>query len=187
MNTTYLIIVVVLVVVILGVILAVVFSGRQRSKRFQNKFGTEYDRTVQTAGNEKKAQAELNERRKHVDALDIRPLSVSDRERYQAEWKVIQAKFVDQPGQATIEADHLIMEVMKVRAYPVSDFEQRAADISVNYPALVSNYRLAREIAVKNEQHSANTEELRQALIHYRSLFDELLIEETTTPERKSK
>jgi len=185
MNTTYLIIAVILVLVVLGAILGVIFSRRQRSKKFQNKYGTEYDRTVQSAGNEKKAQAELGERQKHVDTMNIRPLSVSERERYQAEWTAIQAKFVDQPGQATVEADHLIMEVMKVRAYPVSDFEQRTADISVNYPALVSNYRAAREIAIKNEQHSANTEELRQALIYYRSLFDELLKDETVVPERK--
>ena len=122
-----------------------------------------------------------------MDTLNIRPLSVSEREHYLAEWTAVQSKFVDQPGQATVEADHLIMEVMKVRAYPVSDFEQRAADISVNYPSLVSNYRAAREIAVKNEQHSANTEELRQALIYYRSLFDELLKGETVVAERKSK
>jgi hypothetical protein len=185
MNTTYLIIGVVLVVVVLGIILALIFARRQRSQRFQNKYGTEYDRTVKSAGNEKKAQAELDERRKHVDTLKIRPLSVGERERYQAEWTAIQAKFVDQPGQATVEADHLIMEVMKVREYPVSDFEQRAADVSVSYPALVSNYRAAREIAIKNEQNSANTEELRQALIYYRSLFDELLKEETVSPEKK--
>lgn len=127
----------------------------------------------------------MNQRQKHVDTMNIRPLSLSERERYQAEWTAIQAKFVDQPGQATVEADHLIMEVMKVRAYPVSDFNQRAADVSVNYPTLVSNYRAAREIAIKNEQHSANTEELRQALIYYRSLFDELLKDETLIPERK--
>ena len=185
MNATYLIIAIVLVLVIIGVILGAVFAGRKRSQRLQNKFGPEYDRTVQNAGNEKKAQAELDARQKHVDTLNIRPLSVSERERYQAEWKAIQTKFVDQPGQATIEADQLIMEVMKVRAYPVSDFDQRAADISVNYPALLSNYRAAREIAIKNEQHSANTEELRQAMIYYRSLFDELLKEETIIPERK--
>jgi hypothetical protein len=190
MNTAYLVIVVVLVLfflAVIGVILGVIFARRQRSRKFQNKFGPEYDRTVQSAGNEKKAQAELDARKKHVDTLSIRPLSVSERERYQAAWTAIQAKFLDQPGQATIEADHLIMEVMKVRDYPVSDFEQRAADISVNYPAMVSNYRAAREIALKNEQHTANTEELRQALIHYRSLFDELLKEETVVPEGKSK
>jgi hypothetical protein len=185
MGTTYIIIIVVVVLVVLGVILALVFSPKKRSQQFQNKFGPEYDRVVKNAGSEKKAQAELNQRQKHVDTMNIRPLSVSERERYQAEWTAIQAKFVDQPGQATVEADHLIMEVMKVRAYPVSDFDQRAADVSVNYPTLVSNYRAAREIAIKNEQHSANTEELRQALIYYRSLFDELLKDETLVPERK--
>lgn len=185
MSTTYIIIIVVVVLVVLGVILALVFSPKKRSQQFQNKFGPEYGRAVKTGGSEKKAQAELNQRQKHIDTMNIRPLSLSERERYQAEWTAIQAKFVDQPGQATVEADHLIMEVMKVRAYPVSDFNQRAADVSVNYPTLVSNYRAAREIAIKNEQHSANTEELRQALIYYRSLFDELLKDETLIPERK--
>ena len=187
MTSTYLIIAVVVILVIMGIIMAAGFSRRQSAKRLQNKFGTEYDRTVESAGNEKKAQAELGERQKHVDSLNVRPLSVSERERYLAEWKAVQAKFVDQPGQATVEADHLIMDVMKARAYPVSDFEQRAADLSVNYPELVSNYRAARVIALKNEQHSANTEELRQAFIYYRSLFDELLKEETVIPEKASK
>jgi hypothetical protein len=169
---------------VLGLIIGLTFSRRQRSKRFQNKFGPEYDRAVQNTGDEKKALAELKEREKHVETMNVRPLSSEEHERYLAEWKAVQAKFVDQPGQATVEADHLIMEVMKARSYPVSDFEQRAADLSVSYPALVSNYRAAREIAVKNEQHSANTEELRQAFIHYRSLFEELLKEETIVPER---
>jgi hypothetical protein len=136
-------------------------------------------------GNEKKAQTEMDDRQKHVDTLIIRPLSLSERERYLAEWKAVQAKFIDQPGQATVEADHLIMEVMQLRNYPVSDFEQRAADISINYPELVSNYRLARAIAIKNDQHKADTEELRQALVYYRSLFDELLKADTVSPEKK--
>jgi FtsZ-interacting cell division protein ZipA len=185
MNTTYLIIGVVVVLVIIGLILGVVSSRRQRSKRFHKKYGTEYDHTVEVMGNEKKAQTEMDERQKHVETLNIRPLSLSERERYLAEWKAVQNKFIDQPGQATVEADHLIMEVMKVRAYPVSDFEQRAADISITYPELVSNYRAAREIAIKNERHQANTEELRQALVYYRALFDELLKEETVVPEKK--
>jgi hypothetical protein len=185
MNTTYLIITVVLVVVIIGAILMPIFARRKRSQRFQNKYGPDYDHTVQTMGNEKKAQTEMDDRQKHVEALNIRPLSDSEREGYLAEWTAIQAKFVDQPGQATIEADHLIMKVMQMRAYPVSDFEQRAADVSINYPALVSNYRAAREIASKNEHHQASTEELRQALIYYRSLFDELLKTEIVAPEMK--
>ncbi|HEY5981938.1 MAG TPA: hypothetical protein VIU38_00570 [Anaerolineales bacterium] len=175
MNTTYIIIGVVLVLVVLGVILAPIFARRRRSERFQNQYGAEYDRSVQSTGSEKNAQSELDGRRKHVDSLNIRPLSEPERERYSSDWAKVQAKFVDDPGQATVEADHLIMEVMQLRAYPVSDFEQRAADVSIQYPALVSNYRAAREIAVRNEAHHAGTEDLRQAMIHYRSLFDELL------------
>ena len=186
MNTnTYLVIVVVLALVIVGAVLGPIFAHRRRSARYHDKFGTEYDHTVKTMGNKKKAQAELDERQKHVDTLNIRPLSVNERDRYLTAWKAVQAKFIDQPGQATVEADHLIMEVMQARAYPVSDFEQRAADISVNYPDLVSNYRAARAIAIKNEHHQADTEELRQALIYYRSLFDELLKTETVSPEKK--
>jgi len=186
MNTNiYIIIIVVLILVILGLIMGPIFSRRQRSKRYQNKFGPDYYHTVKTMGNEKKAQTEMDERQQHVENMIIRPLSLSERERYLAEWKAVQAKFIDQPGQATVEADHLIMEVMQLRNYPVSDFEQRAADISINYPELVSNYRLARAIAIKNEQHKADTEELRQALVYYRSLFDELLNAETVSPEKK--
>ena len=175
MSTTYIFIAVVLIVVIMGLILGPIFAHRKRSERLHDQFGSEYDHTVQTLGNEKKAQTELDERRKHVAALDIRPLSIHERERYLADWADIQSKFVDEPGQAIVNADRLIMEVMQVRAYPVSDFEQRAADISVSYPALVSNYRAARVIALKNEQRKANTEELRHAMIYYRSLFEELL------------
>lgn len=175
MNATYIIIAVVLVLVIIGAILALIFTHRNRSERLHEQFGTEYDHTVQALGDEKKAQTELDERQKHVKTLDIRSLSVGERERYHADWIAVQSKFVDEPGQAIVDADRLIMEVMQLRAYPISDFEQRAADVSVTYPALVSNYRAARQIALKNEQHQADTEELRQAMIYYRSLFDELL------------
>ncbi len=175
MNTTITILTVVLVVVVIGVLLALVFARRSRVKRLQDHFGPEYELTVQTLGDEKKAQIELEGRQKHVKSLDIRPLSASERERYLAEWTAVQSKFVDEPGQAIIDADRLIVEVMKARAYPISDFEQRAADLSVNYPDLVTNYRAARQIAIKNEQHQADTEELRQAMIHYRALFQELL------------
>jgi len=178
MNTTNMTIAVVLVLVIVGLLLAQVFTRRKRSERLQDHFGPEYDHTVQVMGDEKKAQTELEERQKHVEALDIHPLSASEHERYVADWAAVQSKFVDEPGQAILDADRLIMEVMQMRAYPVSDFEQRAADVSVSYPALVSNYRAARVIALKNEQHQADTEELRQAMIYYRSLFNELLASE---------
>jgi FtsZ-interacting cell division protein ZipA len=186
MNTTIItIVVVVVLMVIAGALLAPVFARRKRSAKYQDKFGAEYDRTVESTGSEKKAQAELVERQKHVDSLNIRPLSTEERDRYLAEWTAVQSKFVDEPAEATVEADHLIMEVMNVRDYPVSDFEERAADISVSYPKLVTNYRAARAIAIKNEQHQADTEDLRQAFIYYRSLFDELLITETIAPEKK--
>ena len=174
MNTTS-IIIIVLVLVIIGVIVGLVFARSRRTQRLHDQFGPEYDHTVQKMGDEKKAQTELDARQKHVEALNIRPLSDSERARYLADWTAVQSKFVDEPGQAIVDADRLIMEVMQIRAYPVADFEQRAADISVKYPALVSNYRAARVIALKNEQHQANTEELRQAMIYYRSLFEELL------------
>jgi hypothetical protein len=179
MNTAYVILIVVLVLVV-GIVLGVVYSRRsRRSARLKDKFGSEYDTTVKTMGGKKEGQTELEARQKHVEGLDIHPLSASERGRFLADWAVVQSKFVDQPGQAIGNADRLIMEVMQLRAYPVSDFEQRAADISVNYPDLVSNYRAARAIAVKNEQHKADTEELRQAMIYYRSLFDELVLSET--------
>jgi len=187
MNPTYIIIAVVVILVIFGAILAPKFARRKRSERLHDQFGTEYDRTVETMGNEKKAHTELEERQKHVASLDIHPISVKDRERYMADWKAVQSKFVDEPGQAVVDADRLIMEVMQLRAYPVSDFEQRAADVSVSYPALVSNYRAAREIANKNKRHEANTEELRHAVIYYRSLFDELLETGEVVVEEKSK
>ncbi len=175
MNATYVIVIVVLVVVVIGAVMGPIFARRRRSDRLQDHFGDEYDHTVQTLGDEKKAQTELDERQKHVETLDIRSLSVSERDGYLADWAAVQSKFVDEPGQAIVDADRLIIEVMQKRAYPLSDFDQRAADISVTYPALVTNYRAARAIALKNEQHQANTEELRQAMIYYRSLFEELL------------
>ena len=175
MNTTYIIIAVVLILVLMGAVLWPMMARRKRSDRLHGQFGSEYDHTVQTLGDEKKAQTELEERQKHVKALDIHPLSIKEHERYLADWAAVQSKFVDEPGQAIVDADRLIMEVMQLRAYPISDFEQRAADVSVSYPALVSNYRAARVIALKNEQHQADTEELRQAMIYYRSLFEELL------------
>jgi hypothetical protein len=185
MNSTYIIIIVVVVLVVLGLILGPIFSRRQRSGRYQDKFGPDYDHTVKTMGNAKKAQTEMDERQAHFETLDIHPLSLAEREQYLAEWSVVQAKFIDEPAQATVEADHLIMAVMQARNYPVSDFEQRAADISIKYPDLVSNYRAAREIAVKNEHHKADTEELRKALVYYRSLFDELLNPEAVVVEGK--
>lgn len=181
MDTTYMIVTIaaVLAILIVGVILAPAFIRSKHSKQIQEDFGTEYDHTLDALGDKKKTITELEERQKHVQSLNIHPLSDIERERYTADWGAVQSKFVDEPGQAVEAADRLIMEVMQMRAYPVSDFEQRAADISVSYPSLVSNYRAARKIALKNKQGQANTEELRQAMMYYRSLFDELLESES--------
>jgi hypothetical protein len=169
------VIAVVLALVIVGAIAVPILAKRRHKKLLQDQFKSEYDLAVETLGDEKKAERELDERRKHVEALKIQPLSSSQREHYIADWAGVQSKFVDEPEQALADADRLIMEVMQLRAYPIADFEQRAADLSVNYPDLVSDYRAARSIANKNAQHQASTEELRHAMIYYRSLFDELL------------
>lgn len=177
LNNTFLMIAVFLVLMVSGLIIigVILYSRRKRSDRYHDQFGPEYEHTVQNLGDEEKAQNELEKRQKHVETLDLHSLSESERERYLVDWADVQSKFVDEPGQAIVDADRLIMEVMQLRAYPVSDFEQRAADISVHYPDLVTNYRAARLIANKNEHHKADTEELRQAMIYYRSLFGELL------------
>jgi hypothetical protein len=185
--TQAVVIAVVLALVIMAAILWSTVARRRRSARLHDQFGPEYDRAVLTMGDERKAQKELEGRRTHVKTLNIRPLSPTESERYLADWKKVQSRFVDEPGQAIVDADRLIMDVMRSRAYPVSEFEQRAADISVTYPALVSNYRAARAIAVKNDQHQADTEDLRQALIHYRSLFEELLKTESVVVEEVTK
>jgi hypothetical protein len=176
MTTAYVVVLVLALVVLAGgALLWTKLARQRRSLRLREEFGPEYERTVLASGGARQGQRELEQRQKHVAALSIRPLSASERERSEAEWASVQSRFVDEPGQAIVDADRLIQSVMQLRAYPVAEFEQRAADISVSYPALVSDYRAARAIAVRNEQHQADTEELRQALIHYRSLFEELV------------
>jgi hypothetical protein len=186
MNTLSVLVIAVVFLLLIVVILGLVFYGWRRSKRLQEHFGPEYDRTVQQTGSQKEAETELEQRRKHVEALNIRSLTQVERERYLADWKEIQAKFVDDPARAIKDADRLIIEVMLLRNYPVANFEERAADISVNHPMVVSNYRAAHEIAAKNEQQTADTEELRQAMVYYRSLFNELLEAEQPVEMEKS-
>ena len=148
---------------------------RKRSKHLKQHFGPEYDRTVRHSGSREKAEVELREREKRVREFDIVDLSASDRRRYQDSWAIVQGRFVDDPKTAVEEANRLIQEVMQRRGYPVIDFDQSAADLSVDYPVVVENYRAAYQIAVRNERGMADTEELRQALVYYRALFRELL------------
>jgi hypothetical protein len=165
----------ILVVVILLALLAF-FAGRQRrSRKLQDKFGPEYDRTVEQAGDRRAAEADLLERADRRAELNIVPLEPEARDRYIEAWRSTQAQFVDEPAQATREADRLITSVMRDRGYPVDDFEQRAADVSVDHPQVVDDYRAAHAIAARNDRSEASTEDLRQALVHYRSLFEELL------------
>ncbi len=170
--TILLVIVAVVVVAVAGWLL---MQRRQRSDRLRSTFGPEYKRTVTTAGDRRAAEAELETRQRRVAELDIRPLSAADRDQYATAWRKIQARFVDEPPVAITEADRLIGEVMQARGYPVVDFEQRVADVSVDHGSVVEHYRAAHEIASRRDAITTNTEELRQAMVHYRALFDDLL------------
>ena len=167
-----------------AVLLAVIAVGVRvgRSKRLRSAFGSEYDRTVDEAGSRSEAEAELRDRQKRREELDLRPLAPEVRDGYLEQWRSTQERFVDDPRGATMEADHLVVEVMRARGYPVEDFDRRAADISVDYPELVGNYRAAHDVAVRQSLGEASTEDLRRAVRHYRALFDELL--ETGAGER---
>jgi hypothetical protein len=165
----------ILVVIVLLALLAF-FAGRQRrSRKLQETFGPEYDRTVTETGDRRAAEAELQERTERREQFDIVPLEPEARARYVEAWRHTQAQFVDEPAEATREADRLITSVMRDRGYPVDDFEQRAADLSVDHPQVVDDYRAAHAIAAANDRSEASTEDLRQALVHYRSLFEDLL------------
>jgi hypothetical protein len=169
--------VIVAVVVLLVAGIAVAFSIRKRkTERLRTQFGSaEYNRTVKEGGSRQIAEAVLDKRADRVESFHIQPLGLGDRARYVESWRGVQARFVDGPGGAVVEADQLLRDLMSTRGYPVSDFEQRAADISVDHPLVLEHYRSAREIAVRQTQGQASTEDLRQAMIHYRTLFEELL------------
>ena len=169
--------IIIAVVVMLVVGIAILLSIRKRrTKRLRTQFGgAEYTRAVKEGGSRQKAEAVLDKRADRVESLHIQPLSPGDRARFVESWRRVQARFVDGPGGAVTEADQLLGDVMSTRGYPVSDFEQRAADISVHYPLVLENYRSAHGIAVRQTHGQATTEELRQAMIHYRTLFDELV------------
>ncbi|HEX5238999.1 MAG TPA: hypothetical protein VFW39_11135 [Sphingomicrobium sp.] len=175
MNATGWIIVAIVIVAVL-IIAGVLWSRRQRrSEHLKDRFGPEYDRAVEAKGGRSKAEADLAEREKRVEKLDIRPLEPAERRQFSERWTDVQARFVDDPGRAVAFADALLGEVMKARGYPVSDFEQRAGDISVEHPRMVEHYRIAHDIAERHGRGEATTEELRQAMIHYRALFDDLV------------
>ena len=148
---------------------------RNASAALRQKFGPEYDRAVLAHGSERKADLKLSDREKRVEKLNIRDLDSTECERFSKQWESVQSRFVDSPKGAVAEADDLVSSLMKTRGYPVVDFDQRAADISVDHPRVVENYRSAHEIAQRVGKDAASTEDLRTAMIHYRSLFEELV------------
>ena len=176
LGPTELALIIGLAVIVIAGIAAWLFFRKRRTRKLRTKFGgAEYDRAVKEDGNRRHAEAGLKERTERVESLNIRPLAPGDRTRFVESWSRVQARFVDGPGGAVTEADQLLRDVMSTRGYPVSDFEQRAADISVDHPLVMENYRTAHAIAVRQTQGQANTEDLRQAMIHYRTLFEELV------------
>ena len=174
MNTwVWIVIGLVVAIVVLGVVWSALRTRRTQS--LQDRFGPEYDRTIEKAGGRREAERELAEREKRHDELELKPLPQEARERYAQQWQQTQGRFVDDPTGAVSQADELVQQVMRDRGYPVDDFEQRAADISVEHPELVERYRTANGIARASERGEASTEDLRHSVRHYRALFVELL------------
>lgn len=180
MNQTQIVILVVVVVIAIMVVAAIgyVSSRKRRSRKLQEHFGPEYERVLKQEGDQRKAEGVLEFREKRREKFTIRPLSASDRQNFAARWREVQARFVDDPRGAVTVADSLVTDVMQARGYPIGEFDQRAADLSVDYPKIVDNYRAGHEIALRHSTGQASTEDLRQAMVHYRVLFEELLGED---------
>jgi hypothetical protein len=169
--------VIIAAVVVLGLVAlgAWIFYQKKQSQKLQERFGPEYGRTVSELGSRTKGELELKAREKRVERLEIIALSPSEAARFSEAWQALQGRFVDNPKGVVVQAEQLVRELMQKRGYPMGDFDSRAGDISVDHPDVVANYRLAQAIAVRDRQGTADTEELRKAVVHYRALFDELL------------
>ena len=183
MTTTQSILVAIGVVVIVAIVAWAIWT-RRRDERLASRYGPEYRRLVQQA-NPQAAAREISRRERRLELLHIRPLTNPERHRFADEWQRTQARFVDDPAGAVTEADRLVGAVMTARGYPVADFDQRAADVSVDHPIVVEHYRAAHDIALRHERRQTNTEELRQAFVHYKALFSELLEERLVYAEVK--
>lgn len=177
------IIIVAVIVMVVGALLVMALNRFQRTKRLKDRFGPEYERTLDRMGDKRQAEEELEARLVRVQDLNIRALSAEEVNRFALDWQATQTEFVDQPLASVQKADRLIREVMSTRGYPMEDFEQRAADISVDYPELVSNYRELHEIASKGEREKISTEEMRQAMVAGRELFERLVQSETNVED----
>jgi len=178
--------IVILVIALAAIATSVILYVRlRRSQILRKEFGPEYERALDQYGDQRKAEAELAARQERVRKLHIRELTAEEQSRFSDAWRKTQARFVDEPSRAVSDAADLVKEVMRARGYPVGDFEQRAADVSVDHGTVVTNYRAAYEIAARNKSGRATTEDLRQAMVHYRSLFEELL-EQPKTPKKEA-
>jgi hypothetical protein len=175
--STLMVAVLVVAALALGAFGAWYFLRRRHSTELRESFGPEYDRTIERTGERKEAERELDHRRERVSQLEIRPLPPGEAERFSRDWQQVQNRFVDEPPGAVSEADRLVTELMQRRGYPMADFEQRAADLSVDHPEVVENYRSGHALAARVRDGGASTEDLRQAMVHYRTLFDDLLVE----------
>lgn len=178
-QTTAVVIAVLVIIVIVGVVVFLVIQ-KKRTEQLRRGFGPEYDRVLQETGSRSRAEASLAERQKRVAQLDIRTVTPDDAARFRESWRRVQTRFVDDPQGAVTDADQLLRDVLSTRGYPVGNFEQRAADISVEHPRVVEHYRAGHEIALRHSQGKASTEDLRQAMIHYRTLFLDLVGEAET-------
>ena len=173
-------------IVVAAVVLVAIVVWRalaaKKTRMLQGRFGPEYDRTLESSESRRDAEADLKARADRRDELEIRPLAPGARDRYVGEWQRVQARFVDDPEGAVRESDMLIQQVMSDRGYPMDDFDQRAADVSVDHPDVVENYREGHRLTRQAATGDGTTEDLRQAMVHYRALFDELLEEGSDAP-----
>jgi hypothetical protein len=175
-----------LVVLLAVAAVAIVFLlKRKRSEELRQKFGSEYEHTVKEVGDQNRAEKELLSREKRVKTFKIRHLSPAQYRLFVERWRSVQSLFVDEPSKAVHQADQLVKEAMNARGYPVGDFEQRAADISVHYPRVVQNYRAADEIVKSDSRGEATTEDLRVVMVCYRELFEDLLEDPKQKQDRR--
>jgi hypothetical protein len=175
-STTQIVIIVAVIVLAAAGIATLLYLQKRRTEKLRTQFGgAEYSRAVKEGGGRRQAEAALDQRADRVERLQIRTLAPADRVRFIDSWANVQSRFVDGPGGAVTDADQLLGDVMSTRGYPMSDFEQRAADISVDHPLVLDNYRAAHHIALRQKLGQASTEDLRQAMIHFRTLFEELV------------
>jgi len=175
MPTWLIVVIVVVAVAVIGTVIWLAMQEMQR-KRLRQRFGPEYDRAVKQADNPRAAQRELAERERRHQELDIRPLSPSARERYGQQWALVQEKFVDQPAAAVAEADRVLVALMAERGYPTEGYEQQVADLSVRHARTLEHYRAAHE--TQHSRTAASTEDLRDAMVHYRTVFEDLLTDD---------